>query len=515
MGSWGDRKRYGDVTVNLGLYYLLEAGNKMLARPRFGGENGDATAYQGSWSGAAASAGTHTGMDAVDLSPYNWRNREHVFRLLGLALWHRPTISGVWVEHMHGITDGGGASDSGQRQVSSYHDRRNGLRDNGPDLGYRMAVFPKFVFPEKAVGKPGVCYTKVDTAAYEQQHTSTKVLEHLDKGQKFTVVAVTRVGTTYWGVNPDGKCVPMSRLSRTPVDTDPEPEPTTLTFHAGTINVIRWRLGPTNTRGVADFKKGLPYTPDRVAGFNEMQDEMGVSIVTTTESGTYADGTHLSAALGFGGLRYTVGNPGNFVLHGDDAGDITSAVHWHPKRVALAEGKIKTGGAVETANHCWATWVLLKDVRTGLLHYQVSHHAYYKAAGTTSASSADKIREKNTASLISQMAKVQAAGQTKYGKKHIPILYSGDWNQDRNDFYDGPGRAMKAAGYVDAETLATSASGPETTYNGLDPDKVEGRALDRWFIDPDWVRVGAMKTVPGYPNTDHNGRGFAFTIRNA
>ena len=142
MGSWGDRKGYGDVTLNLGLWYLVKAANEMLAQDKFGGEKGNLTIVQGCWSGADASAGTHSGMDALDTTPHNWQNRERVFRLLGTAFYHRPLLPGVWGPHCHGIVDGGAASRPAKQQVTMYHQRLNALANMAPDQGYHMLVFP-------------------------------------------------------------------------------------------------------------------------------------------------------------------------------------------------------------------------------------------------------------------------------------------------------------------------------------------------------------------------------------
>lgn len=214
MGSWNDPKNYQTIKLNLGLWYLMHAFNQILASERFGGEDGDATGWQGCWSHGGASANTHAEEDAIDITPYNWRNREKAGRLLGLALWHRPAIRGVWVEHMHGITDGGSAAAAGQKQVSMYHKRQNGLANYGRDEGYQMMVFPKFVFPEKAIGKPGVMYTKRPTSAWDQPTKNSMRLDNMSRNHKLNVVAVVNVSGAYWALNQDGKCVPMEDLSR-------------------------------------------------------------------------------------------------------------------------------------------------------------------------------------------------------------------------------------------------------------------------------------------------------------
>jgi hypothetical protein len=231
--TWSERTSYQGKAVNWGLRYICEAANAMLAHPDNGGEDGPFTMVQGSWSGASTSAGTHGGPDALDTSEHNWRNRERVFRLLGVAFWHRPAISGVWRAHCHGIVDGGAAAPAGKRQLVAYRDRRNGLRDNGPDRGYRMLVFPMFVFPEKAHGKPGKCWVATGGKTYDQPTPSSTAKRTLKRGQTFDVVAVVNVAGTYWGINAAAECFPMVNLSRTPINAASTPEaPVTYNYPA-------------------------------------------------------------------------------------------------------------------------------------------------------------------------------------------------------------------------------------------------------------------------------------------
>jgi hypothetical protein len=209
MSSWSTRTTYDGKRANQGLKYLQQAANKMLATSKFGSERSPVDWYQGSYSQGSLSAGTHGGGDAADTTPYNWRNRLKVYRLLGAAAWHRTRRQGPWVEHIHLIVCGGVAAPAGQRQVTSYYNRDNGLRGNAPDDGPRMIVFPLFVFPEKAVGKPGTWTAKVDCHKYEQQTTRSKNLGAVPKGSTLKIVAVTRVkGTSeYWGITANGECV--------------------------------------------------------------------------------------------------------------------------------------------------------------------------------------------------------------------------------------------------------------------------------------------------------------------
>lgn len=218
MANWSDRTRYQGKRVNMGTRYMLTAANKMLATSGFGGEREPVTMLQGSYSGSvSASAGTHNGGGAIDITKHNWRNREKVFRLLGMAMWHRAARRGVWIEHMHGIVDGDGTASAGaKRQVTAYHNRRDGLAGNGPDRGYRMLVFPLFVFPEKPQGKPGKRYCRVACHAYEQPTPNSRNLGPIAVGDMREVVAVVNVKGHYWGITAKGQCIYEGNFSRTP-----------------------------------------------------------------------------------------------------------------------------------------------------------------------------------------------------------------------------------------------------------------------------------------------------------
>jgi len=101
---------------------------------------------QGSYNrgGVSASAGTHDGGGAVDVSPT--RNPSQVVRALrevGFAAWHRLPSQGPWTEHIHAIAIGDPEMSSGAHaQVSAYYNRRNGLANNGPDDGPHLSPIP-------------------------------------------------------------------------------------------------------------------------------------------------------------------------------------------------------------------------------------------------------------------------------------------------------------------------------------------------------------------------------------
>lgn len=89
--------------------------------------------------GAVASAGTHLEGRAVDLAAWDHARKVRALRDVGFAAWFRPTLPGVWGEHVHGVLvfDGRdnsrGLADSGFRQIGSYDRGRNGLANDGDD----------------------------------------------------------------------------------------------------------------------------------------------------------------------------------------------------------------------------------------------------------------------------------------------------------------------------------------------------------------------------------------------
>lgn len=115
---------------------------------------------QGSWSGAAASAGTHSGTGAVDLRTKHLTKDQRIalvraLKDAGMAAWYRPTN---WDgrgggEHIHALDIGGqtGMDASAKDQIRKYDAKRNGLRNNAADTTYRPSPPVKFNYKQ---GKP-------------------------------------------------------------------------------------------------------------------------------------------------------------------------------------------------------------------------------------------------------------------------------------------------------------------------------------------------------------------------
>ena len=533
--EWSTRTTYQGHRINFGTWFILLVVNRLLRLKRFGGETSNMTMVQGGYNkgGVKASAGTHDGGGAFDLTAYNWKWRVWLLRLFGCAAWYRPYN---WDgrgggAHIHVIVSGDGtASSGGKSQVTDYKNNRNGLANRGKDPNARpKGLLILFRMPKGT--DLAVRYATKNTIMRTEPSDSSTSRGTLKKNAKFTPVALVKNGSgNYWVANVNGDFVydghltkkkPIIKLPSKPVKPtqpvpvpEPTPQPTkkSVTLHIGTINVIRWRLGKKNVRGYDGFKKGADWS-SRVKGLAKMQDLLGVSVFGTQESGQYKDADLLSDALNDdpshkGRERWTN------ILHGDDAGDITQANHVHDKRKILSEGMIKTGDARQVAYHNTGTWTLLQDTTgSNVIFLLVNTHGEYREAGKTKASEYDLNREEDTLVLIDEAEKIAEAAAEKYGVKQVPIVFVGDFNQDKDDFYDGPGRSMKKRGYADCETLATSMKGPGTTVNSMDPKKTTGRRLDRIFIKVGTL-VGPMITVAGYPYTDHNGVGVELTLTN-
>lgn len=131
-----ERVIFRGKTVNVRTKAMLER-----AEARLGYE---LTVVQGSYNtGVGASAGTHDGGGAVDLSAWDHERKVLVLRQLGFAAWYRPTLPGVWNEHIHAIAIGDPDLSSGARnQVYAYYNGRDGLANNGPDNGPRLDPIP-------------------------------------------------------------------------------------------------------------------------------------------------------------------------------------------------------------------------------------------------------------------------------------------------------------------------------------------------------------------------------------
>lgn len=183
----------------------------ILARERIlGWARYSTTIYQGSFNyGVAASAGTHDGGNCADCVSNKEATR--ITRILGSARFPRTVAQGFTMKHDHEILDYGGSTAwIAKNQLVSYHNHRNGLRGNGPDTGYRMMVFPKFIYN----GYIGYVRAKKSTFAYEQQTNKSKKITAIEIGLITFVVAETEVAGSRWYVTLSGKCIKASEFDK-------------------------------------------------------------------------------------------------------------------------------------------------------------------------------------------------------------------------------------------------------------------------------------------------------------
>ena len=101
---------------------------------------------QGSYTtGVSQSAGTHSGGGALDVRVRDLTQAQidkvvWALRKTGFAAWHRLPSQGDWPEHIHAIAIGDKElSAAAAAQVVAYKNGRNGLANNGPDDGPKVA----------------------------------------------------------------------------------------------------------------------------------------------------------------------------------------------------------------------------------------------------------------------------------------------------------------------------------------------------------------------------------------
>jgi hypothetical protein len=115
---------------------------------------------QGSYNkgGVSQSAGTHDGGGALDISvtglgsttDKKWHVKQG--RLAGFAAYYRPTISGLWNEHIHAIAIGDPEASSGAKsQMAEYRAGGDGLVGSRPDPDPRVSPIP--VWPVRPLKK--------------------------------------------------------------------------------------------------------------------------------------------------------------------------------------------------------------------------------------------------------------------------------------------------------------------------------------------------------------------------
>lgn len=129
----GKRVQFDGVTVNERTRDMIKAAEKMAGF--------DLPLSQGSYNagGVAASAGTHDGGGAIDVSidqlgeKQRWKAVE-ALRDVGFAAWYRNPSQGPWPYHIHAIAIGDtDLAPAAAGQVDDYRNGTDGLADGAPD----------------------------------------------------------------------------------------------------------------------------------------------------------------------------------------------------------------------------------------------------------------------------------------------------------------------------------------------------------------------------------------------
>lgn len=148
---------------------------------------GSLTVVQGSYNagGVSASAGTHDGGGACDLTAQNWEKKVRALRKVGFAAWHRPFN---WDgrgggEHIHCELIGNAKlSLSAQAQVAQYRAHTDGLAFHRSDPTWHPNPIPTFEMPARPVPKRRVFHVhKGQPYRFEDSFRGVK----LAKAQKY------------------------------------------------------------------------------------------------------------------------------------------------------------------------------------------------------------------------------------------------------------------------------------------------------------------------------------------
>ncbi|HNR91008.1 MAG TPA: peptidoglycan-binding domain-containing protein [Dokdonella sp.] len=129
----GSKTTFSGKRVNTRTRSMLREAERLFGR--------SITVTQGSYNagGVGASAGTHDGGGAVDISVSSLSETQRwqlvrALRKVGFAAWYRTAIPGTWAAHIHAIAIGDtDMSLSARNQVADYYVGRNGLAGHGAD----------------------------------------------------------------------------------------------------------------------------------------------------------------------------------------------------------------------------------------------------------------------------------------------------------------------------------------------------------------------------------------------
>ncbi len=164
------------------------------------------TIVQGCYNQGAvsASAGTHDGGGVVDLIAYDRERKVRVLREIGFAAWYRPTIKGLWGEHIHAVLiDHGRLASSAARQVDSYRRGRDGLKGDRSDPTWRPKPISVFVYPPPAAPSgtpsgPPPDVVQPTSVPFPPRRTLDGVDTSHYQGGRIDVKAAQAAGLKFW-----------------------------------------------------------------------------------------------------------------------------------------------------------------------------------------------------------------------------------------------------------------------------------------------------------------------------
>lgn len=464
------RTYYQGRVVNERTRQILEAANALLRNSRYGGETGPMTIVQGSFNGGgvSASAGTHDGGGAGDLTAHNQKNRVKVLRLLGVAAWYRPTMKNVWSAHIHFVVIGDPTVSRGAAaQVSAYKSNRNGLANNAKDPDWRpIGVNITFVVNAST----GTRYASTNTNMYSQPYGASTKVKALKKNEVFTVIAkVKNSAGNVWCVNKNGYWVDQKKLTakkpvvKAPVKKPvPKPVPKPAPVKPVRVRLATQNFAQNNSKGMKSWKTNrhplmtyinkknphilfaqeLPSTPRNYvnAKFKKM-------------------GSTLRRVKGPGSGRYIFSSPS-----------------WKWQAGGQFKPKAKFKGRVKPAS--W--FVGLKQGRRALFVNVHTQHSTEKGAPEVRLKQIDEIVKE-----AKRLAKVHNVAEEN-------IVFAGDWNSSADVV-----KKMGAYGYVSAHAVAGDKyNGNIRSTNGFTGKSKDGAPIDMIFVHK-------SKDVTAYANYPH------------
>ena len=265
--------------------------------------------------------------------------------------------------------------------------------------------------------------------------------------------------------------------ARWPLTSSLHPNPRSPTYPALSRPVPTPEPDPTPKPPAAFRALCVNVGADYVGGYLSRLDELELvradaraSLVFATESGSESDATRLNREFAWGGNAFARRG-------GSDA--IALTVHFDPNKwdFLSAEQIITVAGTT----HRWGSLVLLRQEASDALLMCGLTHTQYLPKGPNTVPKYDREREAQFGALLRALDKAADAAALQYGQP-VGRLAGGDLNSTRTAPDDGPGRAMVAHGYVDANPKGTG-------------------IIDRFAVKG--VTIHEHKILPTRGGTDH------------